>query len=257
MPIRIPDALPAPAALESENSFVMTEYRALHQDIRPLRGLILNLMPPKIATETQIMRKLSNKPLQIEVELMRTRSHKANNVSPEHLETIYRTFDEVRDERFDGLIITGAPVEKLDFADVDYWDELVEIMEWSTATVHSTLHICWGAQAGLFHHYGIGKYELPAKLSGVYGHRLEKPSSPLVRGLDDRFLAVHSRTSCPPSSRGCTGTVWKSRARRSSAAWTIASLPSTRAIPALMRTPCASIPSSRSSRAPMRRACTW
>ena len=193
MPIRIPDALPATAALESENIFVMTEYRALHQDIRPLRVLILNLMPTKIATETQIMRKLSNTPLQIEVELLRTRSHEAKNVSPEHLETFYRTFDEVRDERFDGLIITGAPVEKLDFADVDYWDELVEIMDWSTTNVHSTLHICWGAQAGLFHHYGIDKHELPAKLSGVYGHRLEKPSSPLVRGLDDRFFAVHSR----------------------------------------------------------------
>lgn len=193
MPIRIPDALPATAALESENIFVMTEYRALHQDIRPLRVLILNLMPTKIATETQIMRKLSNTPLQIEVELLRTRSHEAKNVSPEHLETFYRTFDEVRDERFDGLIITGAPVEKLDFADVDYWDELVDIMDWSTTNVHSTLHICWGAQAGLFHHYGIDKHELPAKLSGVYGHRLEKLSSPLVRGLDDRFLAVHSR----------------------------------------------------------------
>ena len=216
MPIRIPDALPATAALESENIFVMTEYRALHQDIRPLRVLILNLMPTKIATETQIMRKLSNTPLQIEVELLRTRSHEAKNVSPEHLETFYRTFDEVRDERFDGLIITGAPVEKLDFADVDYWDELVEIMDWSTTNVHSTLHICWGAQAGLFHHYGIDKHELPAKLSGVYGHLF-----------------------------------WKSRARHSSAAWTIASLPSTRAIPALMRTPCASTPSSRSSRAPI------
>ena len=193
MPIRIPDALPATAALESENIFVMTEYRALHQDIRPLRVLILNLMPTKIATETQIMRKLSNTPLQIEVELLRTRSHEAKNVSHEHLETFYRTFDEVRDERFDGLIITGAPVEKLDFADVDYWDELVDIMDWSTTNVHSTLHICWGAQAGLFHHYGIDKHELPAKLSGVYEHSIEKPSSPLVRGLDDRFLAVHSR----------------------------------------------------------------
>lgn len=193
MPIRIPDALPATAALESENIFVMTEFRALHQDIRPLRVLILNLMPTKIATETQIMRKLSNTPLQIEVDLLRTRSHEAKNVSPEHLETFYRTFDEVRHERYDGLIITGAPVEKLDFADVDYWDELVDIMDWSTTNVHSTLHICWGAQAGLFHHYGIDKHELPAKLSGVYGHQIEKPSSPLVRGLDDRFFAVHSR----------------------------------------------------------------
>ena len=193
MPIRIPDALPATAALESENIFVMTEYRALHQDIRPLRVLILNLMPTKIATETQIMRKLSNTPLQIEVELLRTRSHEAKHVSAAHLETFYRTFDDVRGEHFDGLIITGAPVEQLDFQDVDYWDELVEIMDWSTTNVHSTLHICWGAQAGLYHHYGINKHTLPAKLSGVYEHRLVKPSSPLVRGLDDRFFAVHSR----------------------------------------------------------------
>ena len=193
MPIRIPDALPATAALESENIFVMTEFRALHQDIRPLQVLILNLMPTKIATETQIMRKLSNTPLQIEVELLRTRSHEAKHVSAAHLETFYRTFDQVRDEHFDGLIITGAPVEQLDFQDVDYWDELVEIMDWSSTNVHSTLHICWGAQAGLYHHYGIDKHVLPAKLSGVYEHRLVKPSSPLVRGLDDRFFAVHSR----------------------------------------------------------------
>ena len=193
MPIRIPDALPATAALESENIFVMTEYRALHQDIRPLRVLILNLMPTKIATETQIMRKLSNTPLQIEVELLRTRSHEAKHVSAAHLETFYRTFDEVRDGHFDGLIITGAPVEQLDFQDVDYWDELVEIVDWSSTNVHSTLHICWGAQAGLYHHYGIDKHVLPVKLSGVYEHRLVKPSSPLVRGLDDRFFAVHSR----------------------------------------------------------------
>ena len=193
MPIRIPDALPATAALESENIFVMTEYRALHQDIRPLRVLILNLMPTKVATETQIMRKLSNTPLQIEVELLRTRSHEAKHVSAAHLEAFYRTFDDVRREHFDGLIITGAPVEQLEFQDVDYWDELVGIMDWSTTNVHSTLHICWGAQAGLYHHYGITKHPLPAKLSGVYEHRLVKPSSPLVRGLDDRFYAVHSR----------------------------------------------------------------
>lgn len=193
MPIRIPDALPATAALESENIFVMTEYRAVHQDIRPLRVLILNLMPTKIATETQLMRKLSNTPLQIEVDLLRTLSHEAKNVSPEHLKTFYRTFDDVRNEQYDGLIITGAPVEKLAFEDVDYWDELVEIMDWSKTNVHSTLHICWGAQAGLYHHYGINKFEMPAKLSGVYEHRLVKPSSPLVRGIDDRFYAVHSR----------------------------------------------------------------
>lgn len=193
MPIRIPDALPATAALESENIFVMTERRALHQDIRPLRVLILNLMPTKIATETQLMRKLSNTPLQIEVDLLRTLSHEAKNVSPEHLRTFYRTFDEVRTECYDGLIITGAPVEQLAFEDVDYWDELVSIMEWSSVNVHSTLHICWGAQAGLYYHYGIDKHLLPTKLSGVYRHRIVKPSSPLVRGLDDRFYAVHSR----------------------------------------------------------------
>ncbi|OUP09446.1 homoserine O-succinyltransferase [Collinsella sp. An2] len=193
MPIRIPDALPATQALEGENIFVMTEYRAIHQDIRPLRVLILNLMPTKIATETQIMRKLSNTPLQIEVELLRTQSHDAKNVSAQHLETFYRTFKEVEHEHFDGLIITGAPVEQLDFTDVDYWPELERIMDWSTTNVHSTLHICWGAQAGLYHHYGIQKHELPRKLSGVYEHKLVKKQSPLVRGFDDRFFAVHSR----------------------------------------------------------------
>ncbi len=195
MPIRIPDALPATETLEGENIFVMTEYRALHQDIRPLHVLILNLMPTKIATETQIMRKLSNTPLQIEVELMRTKSHEATHVAASHLETFYRTFDEVRDRHYDGLIITGAPVEQMPFEHVDYWDELCDIMAWSTSNVHSTLHICWGAQAGLYYHYGIGKHDLPAKASGVFEHRLVKPSSPLVRGLDDRFLAVHSRNT--------------------------------------------------------------
>ena len=195
MPIRIPDALPATETLEGENIFVMTEYRALHQDIRPLHVLILNLMPTKIATETQIMRKLSNTPLQIEVELMRTKSHEATHVAASHLETFYRTFDEVRDRHYDGLIITGAPVEQMPFEQVDYWDELCDIMAWSTSNVHSTLHICWGAQAGLYYHYGIGKHDLPAKASGVFEHRLVKPSSPLVRGLDDRFLAVHSRNT--------------------------------------------------------------
>ena len=193
MPIRIPDALPATETLEGENIFVMTEYRALHQDIRPLHVLILNLMPTKIATETQIMRKLSNTPLQIEVELMRTKSHEATHVAASHLETFYRTFDEVRDRHYDGLIITGAPVEQMPFEQVDYWDELCDIMAWSTSNVHSTLHICWGAQAGLYYHYGIGKHDLPAKASGVFEHRLVKPSSPLVRGLDDRFLAVPAR----------------------------------------------------------------
>ena len=184
-----------PHSLEGENIFVMTEYRAIHQDIRPLHVLILNLMPTKIATETQIMRKLSNTPLQIEVELMRTKSHEATHVAASHLETFYRTFDEVRERHYDGLIITGAPVEQMPFEEVDYWPELCDIMEWSTTHVHSTLHICWGAQAGLYYHYGIDKHDLPAKASGVFEHRLVKPSSPLVRGLDDRFFAVHSRNT--------------------------------------------------------------
>ncbi len=193
MPIRIPDALPATKALESENIFVMTAYRAMHQDIRPLRLLLLNLMPTKIVTETQILRKLSNTPLQIEVELLQTATHDAKNVAHQHLETFYTTFDKVKDKRFDGLIITGAPVELLDFEDVDYWDELSRIMEWSKANVHSTFHICWGAQAGIYYHYGIIKRALPHKLSGVFSHRVIKASSPLVRGFDDEFWAPHSR----------------------------------------------------------------
>lgn len=195
MPIRIPDALPATEILEGENIFVMTEFRALHQDIRPLRVLILNLMPTKIATETQLMRKLSNTPLQIQVDLLRTKSHEATHVSAGHLETFYRTFEDIENEHYDGLIITGAPVELMEFEEVDYWEELCRIMDWSSTHVHSTLHICWGAQAGLYYHYGIQKYRLPKKASGVFGHRLLKPKSPLVRGFDDRFYAVHSRNT--------------------------------------------------------------
>ena len=193
MPIRIPNQLPATAELEAENIFVMTEMRAMHQDIRPLRLLILNLMPTKITTETQLLRKLSNTPLQVEVEFLRTISHDAQNVAAEHLEAFYTSFDEVRHQRFDGMIITGAPVELLDFESVDYWDELAEIMEWSRTNVHSTLHICWGAQAGIYHHYGVGKHELPQKLSGVFLHEVVKRTSPLVRGFDDAFWAPHSR----------------------------------------------------------------
>ena len=195
MPIRIPDALPATEILEGENIFVMTEFRALHQDIRPLRVLILNLMPTKIATETQLMRKLSNTPLQIQVDLLRTKSHEATHVSAGHLETFYRTFEDIENEHYDGLIITGAPVELMEFEEVDYWDELCRIMDWSSTHVHSTLHICWGAQAGLYYHYGIQKYRLSKKASGVFEHRLLKPKSPLVRGFDDRFYAVHSRNT--------------------------------------------------------------
>lgn len=193
MPIRIPNQLPATAQLEAENIFVMTESRAMHQDIRPLRLLILNLMPTKITTETQLLRKLSNTPLQVEVEFLHTISHNAQNVAAEHLEEFYTSFEEVRHQRFDGLIITGAPVELLDFESVDYWDELADIMEWSRTNVHSTLHICWGAQAGIYYHYGVPKRELPQKLSGVFMHDVVKRTSPLVRGFDDRFRAPHSR----------------------------------------------------------------
>ena len=193
MPIRIPDALPAAAQLESENIFVMTEYRALHQDIRPLRVLILNLMPTKIATETQIMRKLSNTPLQVEVDLLRTKTHEATHVSAGHLETFYRTFDDIRDIHYDGLIITGAPVEQMPFEEVDYWPELCQIMDWSTTHVHSTLHICWGAQAGLYHHYGIQKQVLDKKMFGIFPHKINAINHPLLKGFDDIFMVPHSR----------------------------------------------------------------
>lgn len=193
MPIRIPDALPATETLENENIFVMTENRAMHQDIRTLRLLLLNLMPTKIVTETQILRKLSNTPLQVEVELLQTVSHDAKNVSVEHLTAFYRSFDQIKDERFDGMIITGAPVELLDFEDVDYWEELCEIMEWSKTNVHSTLHICWGAQAAIYYHYGVNKHALDAKCFGVFPHQVLKTSSPLLRGFDDVFFAPHSR----------------------------------------------------------------
>ncbi len=193
MPIKIPDSLPARATLESENIFVMTEYRAMHQDIRPLNVLILNLMPTKIVTETQILRKLSNTPLQVQVELLRTSSYQSQHTDEDHLESFYTTFDQVRGQNFDGMIITGAPVENLDFTQVDYWEELCEIMAWTKTHVHSTLHICWGAQAGLYYHYGVEKHTLPAKLFGVFDHRVLKPSSPLFRGFDDVFQAPHSR----------------------------------------------------------------
>lgn len=193
MPVRIPDALPATATLEGENIFVMTETRALHQDIRPLRVLLLNLMPTKIVTETQIMRKLSNTPLQIEIELLRMASHEATNVAPEHLEAFYRTFEDVRENRYDGLIVTGAPVEKMAFEEVDYWAELCEIFEWSRTNVYSCLFICWGAQAAIQYFYNVPKYDLPEKMFGVFGHRLLKPTSPLVRGFNDVSYMPHSR----------------------------------------------------------------
>ena len=193
MPIRIPDSLPATATLESENIFVMTEYRAFHQDIRPLELLILNLMPTKIVTETQLLRKLSNSPLQVQVELLQTSSHVSVNTDAGHLASFYTTFDQIKDRKFDGLIITGAPVENLDFTDVDYWPELCRIMEWSRSHVYCTLHICWGAQAGLYYHYGIPKYSLPQKLFGVFPHVALKAQSRLFRGFDDIFYVPHSR----------------------------------------------------------------
>ena len=193
VPIRIPDSLPARAVLESENIFVMTEFRAMHQDIRALNVLILNLMPTKIVTETQLLRKLSNSPLQVHVELLQTASHTSQNTDADHLSSFYTTFDQIKDKRYDGMIITGAPVENLDFTDVDYWDELCQIMEWTKTHVHSTLHICWGAQAGLYYHYGIPKYSLDKKLFGVFPHKALKVQSPLFRGFDDEFFVPHSR----------------------------------------------------------------
>ena len=193
MPIKIPDSLPATATLESENIFVMTEYRAMHQDIRPLNLLILNLMPTKIVTETQLLRKLSNTPLQIQVELLQMSSHTSHNTDADHLSSFYTTFDKIRDKRYDGMIITGAPVENMDFEDVDYWPELCEIMAWTRTHVHATLHVCWGAQAGLYYHYNIPKYSLPKKLFGVFPHTAIKKQSPLFRGFDDEFFIPHSR----------------------------------------------------------------
>ncbi|HHX21450.1 MAG TPA: homoserine O-succinyltransferase [Clostridiales bacterium] len=193
MPIKIPDKLPATEVLQNENIFVMTERRALSQDIRPLRILLLNLMPTKIQTETQLARLLGNTPLQVELELMHTSTHKSKNTSQEHLLAFYKTFDEVRHEKFDGLIITGAPVEHLPFEEVQYWQELCDIMEWSKTHVFSTFHICWAAQAALYYHYGINKYPLDKKLFGVFPHRVEYKNPILFRGFDDTFMAPHSR----------------------------------------------------------------
>ena len=193
MPIKIPTALPATEVLQSENIFVITETRAMTQDIRPLRIAVLNLMPTKIVTETQLARLLGNTPLQVELELLKTATHKAKNTSEEHMISFYRTFDEVKDMKFDGLIITGAPVENMEFEEVEYWDELCQIMEWSKTHVTSTFHICWGAQAGLYYHYGIKKYPLPEKLSGVFKHKTVHKNPILLRGFDDEFFVPHSR----------------------------------------------------------------
>ena len=193
MPITIPKNLPASEILAGENIFVMEEGRAHTQDIRPLHLAVLNLMPTKITTETQIIRLLSNTPLQIELTLLRMETHRSLNTPEEHMRTFYRSFSDIKDQRFDGLIITGAPVENLEFDEVDYWDELCAIMAWSKKNVYSTLHICWAAQAGLFYHYGIPKYPLPKKMSGVFMHRNLAPSHPLMRGFDEEFRAPHSR----------------------------------------------------------------
>ena len=193
MPINIPNHLPATATLQSENIFVMHEARAASQDIRPLEILIVNLMPTKIETETQFARLLGNTPLQVQLEFLQTASHKATHVPEEHLFAFYKSFSEIRHRRYDGMIITGAPVELMEFEEEEYWTELCEIMEWSKSHVHSTLHICWGAQAGLYYHYGIHKHILPEKLFGVFPHRVARKHPILLRGFDDVFMVPHSR----------------------------------------------------------------
>ena len=193
MPIKIPNDLPAVKTLQDENIFVMVHARATRQHMRPLHIAVLNLMPKKIETETQLSRLLGNTPLQIEMDLIRMKSHESLNTTQEHLQYFYKTFDEIRNKRYDGMVITGAPVEQIRFEEVDYWSELCEIMEWSKTHVHSTLHICWGAQAGLYYHYGIPKYPLPEKMFGVFPHRVEYKRSILFRGLDDVFMVPHSR----------------------------------------------------------------
>lgn len=193
MPIKIPNDLPAVKTLLDENIFVMTETRAITQDIRPLKILLLNLMPKKIETETQLSRLLGNSPLQVDLELIHTKSHKSKNTSAEHLLAFYKTFDDVKDQTFDGMIITGAPVELMPFEEVEYWEELCTIMEWTKTHVHSTFHICWGAQAGLYYHFGIDKKPLDKKMFGIFPHKADYKKSILFRGFDDVFMVPHSR----------------------------------------------------------------
>ena len=193
MPIKIPNELPATKTLTEENIFVMTQTRAMTQDIRPLEILILNLMPTKIATETQLARLLGNTPLQVNLEFIHTKSHESKNTSKEHLFQFYKTFDQISHRNFDGLVITGAPVEQMPFEEVEYWDELCRIMEWSKTHVYSTFHICWGAQAALYYHFGIPKYDLPEKLFGVFEHQVVRRSNMLMRGFDEVFMVPHSR----------------------------------------------------------------
>lgn len=193
MPIIIPENLPAAKILSDENVFVMNEERAIHQDIRPLKIAIVNLMPTKIQTETQIIRLLGNSPLQVDIKLIHIEEHKSKNTSEEHLESFYNTFKDIKDQKFDGMIITGAPIEKMDFEEVDYWDALKEIMDFSVTNVTSTLHICWGAQAGLYYHYGVPKYLLPEKMFGVFKHTISDSKIKLLRGFDSEFYVPHSR----------------------------------------------------------------
>lgn len=193
MPIKISNELPAKTFLENENVFVMTEERAASQDIRPIKILILNLMPTKITTETQILRLLSNSPLQVDIELMQTATHVSKHTSKEHLTKFYKTFEDIKNEKFDGMIVTGAPVEQLEFEQVDYWDELCRIFEWTKTNVYSTFYICWGAQAGLYYHYGLKKYPLKEKMFGVFEHQPLDLLHPLMRGIDDKFYVPHSR----------------------------------------------------------------
>lgn len=193
MPLIIPNRLPAGETLKKENIFTMRKARAQTQDIRPLRIVIVNLMPTKIATETQLARVLANSPLQVELTLVHMDSHEAKNISQSHLDSFYKTIDEVKHEKFDGMILTGAPVEQIPFEDVDYWDELTGIMEWSKTNVYSTVHICWGAQAGLYYHYGVPKYPVDKKVFGIFEQRVVRPLNPLMRGFDEVFFAPHSR----------------------------------------------------------------
>ena len=199
MPIRVQNDLPVKGILEKENIFVMDEHRAMHQDIRPIKIGLLNLMPLKEDTELQILRSLSNTPLQVDVVFVNVSSHKSKNTSTSHLNKFYVSFEEIKDQRFDGFIITGAPVEQMPFEEVDYWEELKEIMEWTKTHVTSTMHLCWGAQAGLYYHYGIEKVQLDEKVFGVFEHRVKNRKTPLVRGFDDVFYAPHSRHTTVPT----------------------------------------------------------
>ena len=199
MPIRVNNDLPAKEQLENENIFVMDENRAMHQDIRPLKVVILNLMPVKQDTELQLLRAFSNTPLQVDVTFLMVKNHVSQNTPANHLNSFYQTFDEIKKRRFDGMIITGAPVEQMPFEEVDYWDEMTEIMEWTKDHVTSTFHICWGAQAALYYHYGLDKVQLPEKLFGIYRHKVMHRKTPLVRGFDDYFYTPHSRHTTVPA----------------------------------------------------------